>query len=415
MIGPFALAVVADGHTFIAFVVGRQGTDASRRQQLGLRDVESAFLLFVSHRRIRQGGSQHHVGTHLRIILVAVHKVVETVGLFIYKGVGKRGFHLVGHRLPFLQQRTLGVGHLQQLDSIAQGVVPKGIHLDGQTSARRPRLALSEDVHPREGQVAIAGIEQAIVQGMHIKVRAGNEALQDGRHGFLVFLPDVLLVLAEHLLVELQHIEEPQRRIDRRKIQALLVVTVGKERPLHPFDQVIQRFLEGLFVALRQGDAWQRQEHVAAAAAKPREACPEACALRVANNELVGGLHEAVLITCLRQQTFHLGLALPFDGGGVLLLEADGEDDRVALLHLKLEETGDELVFDSIVTTLLLTDIEHVVVPMRNVRIFRHSAELQIESRIVLVELPRCAVFHQFRLAVGFVVLVRQHVDVAES
>ena len=52
---------------------------------------------------------------------------------------------------------------------------------------------------------------------------------------------------------------------------------------------------------------------------------------------------------------------------------------------------------------------------MRDVRVFRRPAELQEQPRIVLVELPRRAVFHQFHLAVGLMVLVGQHVDVAES
>ena len=109
---------------------------------------------------------------------------------------------------------------------------------------------------------------------MHVEVRACDEALQNGRHRLLVFLPDVLLVLTQHLFVELQHIKEPQRRVDSSEIKALLIVTVREEGPLHPRDQIIERILEDFLVTLCQSDARQSEEGVAAARAKPWESCP---------------------------------------------------------------------------------------------------------------------------------------------
>ena len=52
---------------------------------------------------------------------------------------------------------------------------------------------------------------------------------------------------------------------------------------------------------------------------------------------------------------------------------------------------------------------------MRHVGVFRRTRELQVEPRVVLVELPRSAVLHEVHLTAGLVVLMRQHVDVTEG
>ena len=96
-------------------------------------------------------------------------------------------------------------------------------------------------------------------------------------------------------------------------------------------------------------------------------------------------------------------------------MQAHRENHRVALFHREFEETRDKLVLGSLIATFHFADVEHVVVPMRDVRVFRRPAELQEQPRIVLVELPRRPVFHHFHLAAGIVVLVREHVDVAEG
>ena len=85
------------------------------------------------------------------------------------------------------------------------------------------------------------------------------------------------------------------------------------------------------------------------------------------------------------------------------------------MFHREFEETGDKLILGSLIAAFLFADVEHVVVPVRDVRVFRRPAELQEQPRIVFVELPRRAVFHHFHLSAGVVVLVREHVDVAEG
>ena len=124
MVGTFAFTVATDADALVVLVVRRQRADASCRQQLGVGNVESAFLHLVAHWAKGQGGGQHHVGSHLLVFLIAVHKVVETIGRLIIEGVGKRSLHLVGQLLPFLEQRTLRLSGFQQFHAITQGVIP---------------------------------------------------------------------------------------------------------------------------------------------------------------------------------------------------------------------------------------------------------------------------------------------------
>ena len=273
-------------------------------------------------------------------------------------------------------------------------------------------FAINHCVHPSHSQLGVLSPNQTIVVNTDKVTHAAFISIQNIFHLLAIALPN-LGGFHFVILQLLQHVEEPQRCVNRVVCRA----HIGEQAILHLACDGIQHIQAALNIAARKGQTRECDEGIAAPATKPRITSYNLGFAIAAGNQLASRVLKNRHKVDFLGTACNLGLEGFVNGFARLhSLERARESDALAFCHFGFEVTGGQQVLVVVITASLLLLVFEVLPPVGSSnKLNACLVGLHIEPGERFVQTAFNTVENLVRVAVSLHIRFAERVFVAES